>query len=99
MPDLFASTAPRTYAWTEAPTNSPWGKVDHTEELAPGIWSVSTPGHGGLKLSTQRNGMMPPYMKRAGGWYEEDCEWSLVALVFPEVFTPLRPWQKPGDES
>jgi hypothetical protein len=93
MSDLFASTAPRTFARTEAPTNSPWGQVDHTEEFAPGIWRVSTPGHGGFKLSPQRQRMMPDYMKRPGAWYEEDCEWSLVAVVFRDEFDKLRPWQ------
>jgi hypothetical protein len=93
MSDLLASIAPRTFARTEAPTNSPWGKVDHTEEFAPGIWRVSTPGHGGFKLSPHRQRMMPDYMKRSGAWYEEDCEWALVALVFRDEFDRLRPWQ------
>ena len=25
-------------------------------------------------------------MRQKGGWYEEDCEWALVALVFPQSF-------------
>jgi hypothetical protein len=25
-------------------------------------------------------------MRRAGGWYEEDCDWAIVATVFPEAF-------------
>jgi hypothetical protein len=25
---------------------------------------------------------MPEYMRREGGWYEEDCDWALVFVVF-----------------
>ena len=66
--------------------SSPWGKIQDVKELAAGIDCVSTAGHGGIKLDRQRNAKMPEYMRLAGGWYEEDCEWALPALVFPEVF-------------
>ncbi len=65
---------------------SPWGKIDHVSEVAPGIWSVGTPGHGGFKLSRARNARMPSAFRKAGGWYEEDCEWGMVAIVFSEPF-------------
>jgi hypothetical protein len=29
---------------------------------------------------------MPECVRRNGGWYEEDQEWALVALVFPSMF-------------
>lgn len=69
-----------------APTRSPWGTVEHCTKVAEGIWSVSTSGHGGIKLDRERNAKVPKGARRAGGWYEEDCEWCLVALVFPEAF-------------
>lgn len=68
------------------PATSPWGAIQDKRELAPGIWSVSTAGHGGIKLSRERNAAMPDYMRNKGGWYEEDCEWAKVAVVFPIGF-------------
>jgi len=49
---------------------------------APGIGSVSTAGHGGIKLDRAHNAAMPGYMRRDGGWYEEDCEWALPFVIF-----------------
>lgn len=81
---------------TDRPTSSPWGGVQGGDELAPGIWMVHTAGHGGIKLSAERNRLVPDYMRAEGGWYEEDCDWAIVAVVFPEPFQKLRPWQEPG---
>lgn len=75
---------------TPCPTSSPWGQIDQRRELAPGIWKVSTPSHGGIHLSPERYEAMPDYMKATAyssdGWYEEDVDWALVAIVFPEAF-------------
>ncbi|MGQ7794504.1 DUF7007 domain-containing protein [Faunimonas sp. B44] len=68
--------------------SSPWGKPQDILQLAVGIWQVSTASHGGIKLSADLNRKMPDYMRKKGGWYEEDCEWALVALVFPHAFKP-----------
>jgi hypothetical protein len=89
----------KTYQRTDPPTRSQWGAVQDAEELAPGMWQVSTASHGGIKLSRERNADVPKFMRAEGGWYEEDCQWSIVALVFPEPFQQLRPWQKPGDKT
>jgi hypothetical protein len=74
------------YKRSACPQSSPWGKIQETRELAPGIWTVSTAGHGGVKLSRERNAGMPDYMRNEGGWYEEDCEWAKVAVVYPIGF-------------
>ena len=66
--------------------NTPWGRADSVKEVAPGIKSVSTPGHGGYKLSDERNRLVPEYLRQRGGWYEEDCDWAIVATVFPDCF-------------
>ena len=66
--------------------SSPWGIIDHCRELAEGVHFVGTPGHGGIKLDRKRNALVPTDCRRAGGWYEEDCEWAIPALVFPEAF-------------
>lgn len=64
---------------------TPWGLADDVKEIAPGITSVGTPSHGGFRLSAGRQTSMP-HAFRKGEWYEEDCEWSLVVLSFPEAF-------------
>lgn len=66
--------------------HTPWGYSDHVEYLAPGILSVSTPSHGGIHLDNLRNVQVPEYMRREDGWYEEDMEWAIPAMVFPSVF-------------
>ncbi len=66
---------------------SPWGVVEFEEKLAEGIYIVSTPGHGGVKLDKARNAQVHPAWRQSGGWYEEDCEWAIPALTFPdEIF-------------
>ena len=67
-------------------TRTPWGTADHVEEYVPGITWYSTPSHGGFKLDRAKNAQVPDYMRRAGGWYEEDCDWAIVATVFPNAF-------------
>ena len=67
---------------------TPWGQPDTKRAYADGIAFYSTPGHGGFKVSGELNRKIPDYMRRAGGWYEEDCEWSIVVASFPEKFGP-----------
>jgi hypothetical protein len=71
--------------------HSPWGAVQTATELAPGITSVTTASHGGIKLSAARYAKMPKAFKStpysSGGWYEEDCDWAMVAVTFPEAFS------------
>ena len=76
--------------------STPWGPADGVDYLAPGIWKVYTASHGGIKLSPERAAGMPAAFMGAsqdgfGTWWEEDCAWSLVALVYPEAF-PRQPW-------
>lgn len=71
---------------TDCPRDTPWGRADGIKQLVPGIWSVSTPGHGGLYVAPELWNTMPetlqctPYSK--GGWFEEDCDWAIAALFF-----------------
>lgn len=62
---------------------TPWGRSDYAKEYAPGIVWYGTPSHGGFKLDRERNAAVPDYMRREGGWYEEDCDWAIVATVHP----------------
>jgi hypothetical protein len=74
-------------------TSTPWGMSQTVEQIAPGILWYSTASHGGYHLSASRLAAMPEPYKSWGpwagkGWYEEDCDWCVVALAFPEFFTP-----------
>ena len=61
---------------------TPWGKADSATVYADGIGWVGTPSHGGCKLDRKRNAMIPSYMRQAGGWYEEDCDWCIPFVIF-----------------
>ena len=61
--------------------HSPWGKIDQQEVIAEGVIQVMTSTHGGLKLDRERNALIPAYMRRVGGWYEEDAEWCIPFVV------------------
>lgn len=70
----------------QCPRHSPWGRIDHQKTIAPGIVEVSTPSHGGVWLSPERNALVPENARRPDGWYEEDCQWSVVVLSFPDLW-------------
>jgi hypothetical protein len=80
-------------ATTRPPISTPWGTADLTEQIAPGIWQVSTPGHGGIWVAPELRGRLvkqeTPYSR--GGWFEEDCDWAFVAVSFPEHFAAQLP--------
>lgn len=61
---------------------SPWGKIQHADHIADGIWNIVTARHGGLKISTERQRQMPPQLRIPGGWYEEDVDWARVVVAF-----------------
>lgn len=76
--------------------STPWGMADSTILYSEGITEYGTPSHGGFRLNEKRHDDMPPALKAfnswAGGssgfwWYEEDCDWAIVALAFPQHFT------------
>ena len=59
---------------------TPWGPAQREERVAEGIVFVPTEGHGGYRLSEERNRVIPaPYRSRSR-WYEEDCEQHIVAF-------------------
>ena len=67
-------------------SRTPWGAADYVEHMAHGIVSVGTPGHGGVKLSPERNRKIPTALRQASGWYEEDCESYIPMMHYPEAF-------------
>lgn len=69
--------------------HTPWGPSQGGTVYAEGITSHSTASHGGFKLSADRNRYVHPMLRAAGGWYEEDECWAIVAFTFPQLFTAL----------
>lgn len=70
---------------------TPWGYADTIKPVAPGLWFMSTPSHGGYKISTEMLELMPAELRSiepwAGhGWYEEDCDWAIIAAAWPTLF-------------
>lgn len=71
--------------------HTPWGQSDHVEQIAPGILRVSTPSHGGYRVYKSRVEEMPAPLRdfepfAGAGWYEEDCDWCVVVLAYPDLF-------------
>ncbi len=63
---------------------TPWGQSDGKEILAEGIVSYTTPSHGGIRLSPERQaelGYSANFLKSAE-WWEEDCDWAVPYLFF-----------------
>jgi hypothetical protein len=73
--------------WRDDTMHTPWGPSQHAKTLMDGIIEVSTASHGGIKLDRTKNAQVPDYMRRKGGWYEEDCDWCIPALLWPEAFS------------
>ena len=61
-------------------SRTPWGPAQHASREADGIAFVPTDGHGGYKLSTERNAAIPAPFRNRSGWYEEDTERVFVEL-------------------
>ena len=63
------------------PQYSPWGEIQHCEELCPGVYQVSTASHGGVMAilsvaSKLFSTAVRQYSFVEGGYlcFEEDCE-------------------------
>jgi len=69
--------------------HSPWGAIQTVREYAPGIFVVSTSGHGGVWVAPELRPKIPPAHRQtpysSGGWFEEDCDWCIpLAYVLGE---------------
>ncbi len=73
-------------------SRSPWGKIQTVQRHGKGIATVTTSRHGGIKLSPENNRKVHPAWRRAGGWYEEDQEYAIVVLTFPDAIPGLVEW-------
>ena len=77
------------------PKHTPWGRTEHAQELAPGIWSVSTASHGGFYLDSRALDRIPQNHQayaaqwshgRGPNWFEEDVAACAVIAAYPELF-------------
>jgi len=66
---------------------TPWGVAQDVRVIADGITVYSTPSHGGIKLSHDLNQQVHESLRAEDGWYEEDCDWAIVAFTFPDHFS------------
>lgn len=75
--------------------NTPWGAAQDIEQVSDDITSISTASHGGYRVAGESwkkfRELFPDVKLWAGcnserGWFEEDCDWALVVLAFPEYF-------------
>ena len=65
---------------------SPWGAPDTVYVIADGILDVSTPSHGGILLSYERNQQIPESCRSIDGAYEEGCRWAIPFVIFKDEF-------------
>ena len=74
---------------------TPWGKAEFIDTIAPGIVFYASNSHGGFHLSADRLEKIDPrgraYAAKwshgfGNSWFEEDCAWSAVAIAFPQYF-------------
>src|ERR1700691_303143 len=70
--------------------NSPWDSTQTCELLAPGVWWVTTDGHGGLMVdaATARETLSKAAIAHGVKWgrfvcYEEDCQYSIAFFERP----------------
>jgi len=72
-------------------TYTPWGDPQTTLFIAKGITHYTTSSHGGYQVSKVLNKVIKkklPNFKPYGGegWYEEDLDFVLVIVCFPQYF-------------
>jgi len=77
-------------------SDSPWGVIQSVSRVRPGVVFVSTASHGGYALTDKAakrvariaRDTYPSHVPatRDWQWLEEDCDWALVWLAWPEVF-------------
>lgn len=73
-------------------TACPWGHIQSSRIVAPGIVHITTASHGGYRLDEPTYHAMPPHLRECSftkdQWFEEDCSWCAVVLAFPHHFGP-----------
>ena len=79
---------------------SPWGQIDHIQKTDKrGVCMVSTPSHGGLRLSKGvvekelPENIRTKYGRLYGNYYffEEDAEWAIPVYVSEAIKNAVKP--------
>ena len=83
---IFGASRHISEGSSDAPKQSIWGKVQDSEEVGDGIFSLSTAGHGGYWLAKSQNSKIPAQFRSKGGWYEEDEDWGIVVHFLADEF-------------
>lgn len=95
---LIESRSAQEYQEFEATSftrcRTPWGKADSVCFLGQGILQISTPSHGGLKISPKLNSLIPSEFRHSDGWYEEDCDYAIPYYFIPDRHWFDKTWQK-----
>lgn len=84
-----------SFSIPEVGDSSPWGPIQHVKLLAEGIAFVWTASHGGIRLFGRKyevfRDLVPEFEPWTGrrniGWFEEDCDWAAVAVLWQFDFT------------
>ena len=75
---------------------TPWGRADWQTTYSPEVTFLSTPSHGGFKVTGAARDRIPDAERNSAwlapfsddiDWYEEDCDWVIVLRNLPELFT------------
>ncbi len=69
---------------------TPWGPAQHRTPLGDGMIEVSTATHGGIYVPPNLNREIRGIWRREDCWYEQDCDWAIVALTYPDRFPQPR---------
>ncbi|MBB6181782.1 DUF7007 domain-containing protein [Pseudorhizobium flavum] len=72
---------------TRMSASTPWGGSQVAVIYADGVVAHSTAGHGGFHLSADRNSKVHSLLRKDTPWYEEDSDWAIVVISFPDLFT------------
>ncbi|WP_368234069.1 DUF7007 domain-containing protein [Anaerotruncus rubiinfantis] len=93
----------------EEPNNSPWGKVQNWNYLCPGVYSVSTAGHGSImavadaaKIIFSTSALECAFRYEGFFCFEEDCDApiALRELLDKNLITaPVNDYFKQGEYS
>lgn len=69
------------------PVDTPWGETQHCQELSPGVFSVSTAGHGGVMVRSELASTVFSAAARKCAFtengyvcFEEDCDGAVAML-------------------
>ena len=88
------------------PKNSPWGQVDFSDILCPGVFLVYTPDHGGIMVARAIEEFLSPAARRYGqrnnGFicFEQDADEEIVLreLLDKKLWNPVHMQNKAAYE-